>query len=57
VILKIGEKLGFQTGTMVEVCKHHGPISFLRPIIWIMGDFGGKICKKRLQLVANRGRF
>jgi hypothetical protein len=56
-MLKIAEKLGFQTGTMVEVCKNRRLTAFLRPIIWISGDPGGKICKKRLQLLAIRGRF
>ena len=57
VMLKIAEKLGFQTGTMVEVFKNRRLTAFLRPIIWISGDPGGKICKKRLQLLAIRGRF
>lgn len=48
MLLKIGEKLGFQTGTMVEVCKHIRPIAFIRPIIWILGDSNGKICEKTL---------
>lgn len=56
-MLKIAEKLGFQTGMMIEVCKNRRPTTFLRPIIWILGDSGGKICKKILQLIAIRGRF
>jgi len=48
MMLKIAEKLGYQTGTMVEVCKNHRPTTFLRAIIWVLGDSDGKICKKRL---------
>ena len=54
---KIAEKLDFQTGTMVEVCNNCRPTAFLRPIIWILGDSGDRICKKRLKLVTIRGRF
>ncbi len=47
MMLKITEKLGYQTGSMVEVCKNHRPTTFLRAIIWVLGDSGGKICKIR----------
>jgi len=56
-MLKIAEKLGFQTGTMVAVCKNRTSTAFLTSIIWVLGVPGGKIDKKRLQLVAIRGRF
>lgn len=48
MMLKIAEKLGYQAGTMVEVCKNHRPTTFLRAIIWVLGDSDGKICEKRL---------
>lgn len=37
MMLKIVEKLGYQTGTMVEVCKNHRPTTFLRAIFgfWV----------------------
>jgi hypothetical protein len=57
VMLKIAEKLGFLTGTVVEVCKNHSPTAFLRPIVWVLSDSGGKIGKKSLQMVVIRRRF
>lgn len=57
VMLKMAEKLGFQTGTVVEVYENRSPTAFLRVIIWLLDDSGGKICKKRPQLLAIWGRI
>jgi len=52
-MVKTAEKLDFEMGTMVEVCKNRRPMAFSRAIICVLGDFGGKICKKSLRLVVS----
>jgi len=42
-----------KTGLMVEVYKNRTSTAFLKPVIWILSDFGNK----KIQMVAIRGRF
>jgi hypothetical protein len=57
MMLKIAEKLDFQVGTTVEVCKNLSRRSFLRATICGSSNFSDKICKKKLQKCTIRGIF
>jgi hypothetical protein len=51
---KIAEKLDFQSGTTVEVCKNRKPTTLLRATICGSGNFSDKICKKTSEMYNSR---